>query len=246
MLRLLSSVFCAASGCFAYTAALIVLKRLSAVRLSAKRLTLEDILCDRVLCFALFVSAGAAIGFAVDARAVAPCICIAVLLSRKAPGYVERRKDRVLRERCERQLDALSDTVAMGVRSGLNFDTALALYCNKFEGELAHEMEGALAQWQSGLASREQALMGLAQRIGSRDLERFCATVVQAVKLGSPMAQTLTMFSRDLRRARRVALEQRVERAPVKMLVPMGTCMLPAMLILVMGPVVLQFMDSGV
>ena len=40
-------------------------------------------------------------------------------------------------------------------------------------------------------------------------------------------------------------MERKVARAPVKMLVPTGVCIVPAMLLLVMGPMLLQFMGSA-
>lgn len=55
----------------------------------------------------------------------------------------------------------------------------------------------------------------------------------------------LARFSCDVRRQRRGAIERRIAKAPVKLLVPTGTCILPAMLILVMGPVLLQFVQTG-
>ena len=55
----------------------------------------------------------------------------------------------------------------------------------------------------------------------------------------------LERFSVDIRRRRRAAIERQIAKAPVKLLIPTGTCILPAMLILIMGPVLLQFVQTG-
>lgn len=42
----------------------------------------------------------------------------------------------------------------------------------------------------------------------------------------------------------RAQVEERVAKAPVKMMVPTGTLILPAMLLLVLGPVLLELMEG--
>lgn len=150
-----------------------------------------------------------------------------------------------LRRACDRQLDTLADIVAMGMRGGLSFDAALALYCEKFPGELSQVMRAAQLKWRSGVATRERALQDAADQAGSQLVKRFSDTVVQAMGYGSPLAGMLTTLARDIRRERFAQIERQVEKVPIKMLVPTGTCILPAMLVLIMGPVLIQFIGSS-
>lgn len=76
-------------------------------------------------------------------------------------------------------------------------------------------------------------------------LKRFSETSLQAIHHGSPLADMLGRFSSDVRQRRRAAIERQIAKAPVKLLIPTGICILPAMLILVMGPVLLQFVQTG-
>ena len=46
------------------------------------------------------------------------------------------------------------------------------------------------------------------------------------------------------RAARKAQVEERVAKAPVKMMIPTGTLILPAMLLLVLGPVLLELMEG--
>lgn len=214
-------------------------------RIVGTRLTLDDVAGDRTLSFVVFAACGAVVSFATVMWLFPVCLAAAFVLSRKMPGLLERRRRRELRSACDGQLDVLADIVAMGVRAGLSFDAALDLYCEKFSCELADQLRAARVRWKSGLASREQALYDLAARLDSKGMRRFAETAVQAVKYGSPLADMLVDFADELRRMRHASIEQQVAKAPVKMFLPLGTCILPALLILVMGPVVLQFLGTG-
>lgn len=229
------------AGACAFLLTRIVQERIAHLRARMRPVTLDELLRDRTLCFASFAAVAVLASWTVSLWLLPGLLALAYVLSGRAPGFMDARKRRELRSACDGQLDVLADIVAMGVRAGLAFDAALGLYCEKFDNELSHEMNTALLSWKSGLATREQALSGLAAKLDSRALKRFAGTVVQALQYGSPLAGMLVEFAGDLREERKESIERQVEKAPVKMLIPMGTCILPAMLILVMGPVILQF-----
>ena len=58
------------------------------------------------------------------------------------------------------------------------------------------------------------------------------------------MSDSLSLLAVEARAIRKAKLEERVAKAPVKMLLPVGTLILPAMLILVMGPIMLDLMKG--
>ena len=55
-------------------------------------------------------------------------------------------------------------------------------------------------------------------------------------RVGAPLAETLAAQSREIRAAHRAAVEREIERAPVKLLIPTGTLILPALLLSILGP----------
>lgn len=236
---------CVLAGCAVWCASRVVIDVLSQKRRTARVLTLDDVLEDATLRSVLFVGFAFVVAFAFALWLLPVLLVCACVLSRRMPALLEKRRAEQLRSACEGQLDVMADVVALGVRSGLSFDAALAIYCQKFDGELSKQLAAAQQSWRSGLASREQALCDVASRIGSDALRRFAETVTQAIRYGSPLAELLVKFAQDMRRQRRAALERQVAKAPVKMLLPLGACILPAMLVLVMGPVMLQFVNSG-
>ena len=58
----------------------------------------------------------------------------------------------------------------------------------------------------------------------------------QAHVLGAPLADTLARQGIEMRSAHRADVERQIERAPVKLLVPTGTLILPALLLSILGP----------
>ena len=240
----------AALACSGIAGALLgtaLAKRVSRARARArgKGPALEEALEDPLLLFVLLASVSAVAAVAFGPWGAAPCLLAAALLARKAPAWMARRRAQALRDACEQHLDMLCDIVAMGAEVGLSFDSAVELYCSLFSNPLAEKLEGARQQWTHGVVSRSQALQDLAASVGSPGLKRFADTAVPAVEQGAPLAGMLRRLAAELRQGRRTSMERKVARAPVKMLVPTGVCIVPAMLLLVMGPMLLQFMGSA-
>ena len=131
----------------------------------------------------------------------------------------------------------MTDIVRLGLSAGLSFDASLSLYCEGRSGELAQLMEKALFLSAGGNAtSRDEALDRVAQDAGVRALGSFAAAVSQALELGAPLAETLEGQGREMRAAHRAHVEREIERAPVKLLIPTGTLILPALLLSIVGP----------
>lgn len=242
---LLRALCCLLAAYAAYRLARAILTHVALMPKKRQALRLDDILRDRALCTLVFCAIALVVSYA-SSLWIAPLLCIvAIALARRAPHMLDVREARELRSACDEYVDVMADIVAMGVRSGLSFDAGLDLFCNKFDNRLAHEMRECKLRWTSGLASREEALEALSCRIGSKALKRFTETSLQAIHYGSPLADMLAGFSKDIRQKRKSAVERQIEKAPIKLLIPTGTCILPAMLILVMGPVLIQFIGQG-
>ena len=128
------------------------------------------------------------------------------------------------------------DVVRLGLSAGLSFDAALEVYCANRTSVLAVRLERACMAWQVGVGTREDELLAVAHDLDVRALETFAITVGQALALGAPLAETLAAQGREIRAAHRAAVEREIERAPVKLLIPTGTLILPALLLSILGP----------
>lgn len=145
---------------------------------------------------------------------------------------------------CERQVPEMLDILALGLSAGLSFDASLALYCERSETELAGQLLRTMRGWQMGLEGRREALEGLAARICAPSLARFCAAVCEALSFGAPLAQTLERQADAIREEQRASVQQRIEEVPVRMLVPLGTLVVPAMLLAILGPLLCAALGS--
>lgn len=142
----------------------------------------------------------------------------------------ERRADAL------RQMPTMLDVVTLGLSAGLSFDSSLELYCTRYDTELADAVREAMLTWRIGARSRTEALEALADDLDVSSLRRFSAAVSQALAFGSPLAQALEQQAQAIRDEQRAELEAEIERVPVKMLIPLGTLIVPAMLLAILGP----------
>lgn len=155
----------------------------------------------------------------------------AALRSRLAPAGVRQREWASLSDVSE-----MIDVVRLGLSAGLSFDAALELYCSQRATVLAQCLGRAELSWRCGVETREMALAGVAHDTGVRALESFAIAVGQALSLGAPLTDVLASQAREIRAAHRAEVERAIERAPVKLLIPTGTLILPALLLSILGP----------
>lgn len=128
------------------------------------------------------------------------------------------------------------DVVNLGLSAGLSFDASLELYCASHDSPLAAALEEALLAWRIGAGTREEELTRVAHICRLKVLETFAIAVSEALLLGAPLTETLSAQSREIRSAHRAEVERQIERAPVKLLIPTGTLILPALLLSILGP----------
>lgn len=161
-----------------------------------------------------------------------------------APTWALRRLERERALELERSLPEMLEVVALGLRSGLSFDRSFQLYSMHFPSSFARSCASAQKSWSLGLRTRDEALRELAQSYRSDQLERTAERIVRSLRFGSALAPDLEAAAAEARARRRSQVEERVAKAPVKMMVPTGALILPAMLILILGPILLELMQG--
>ncbi len=89
-------------------------------------------------------------------------------------------------------------------------------------------------------ASRERALRNLAARTGLDEISSFVAMMLQADRFGTSVAESLRVHADTLRVRRRQRAEEMAAKIPLKMLFPLIFCIFPSLLLVLMGPAVVQ------
>jgi tight adherence protein C len=135
-------------------------------------------------------------------------------------------------------LPDMMDMLTISVQAGLGFDMALIKLIHNTSGPLAEEFGRMLNEVQAGV-SRRDALRHLGERTDVPELDAFITAMVQADVFGVSVAGILLSQSLEQRKKRRQLVEELAQKAPVKMVFPTIFCMLPATMLVVLGPAVI-------
>jgi tight adherence protein C len=149
-------------------------------------------------------------------------------------GRVDDRQESIRRD-----LPDMIDLLTISVEAGLAFDAALLHARRAMPGALSDEVGRLLHEMQLG-APRVDAMRHLAERSNVEELKSFVLAMVQADIFGVSVANVLRGQSQELRTKRRQRAEEKAMKTPVKLLFPMICCIMPALLVVIVGPGVIR------
>jgi tight adherence protein C len=136
--------------------------------------------------------------------------------------------------------DAL-DMLTVCMEAGQSFDGALLQVARSVEGPIAGEFARVLSEIQIG-RTRGQAFQGMGERTTPAEVKTFVSAIVQADRLGLPVANVLREQAKEMRLVRRQRAEEKAQKVPVKILFPMLFCIFPALMVVVIGPGIIRIM----
>lgn len=136
------------------------------------------------------------------------------------------------------ELAALLDAVVVGLDAGLSFELALAMLVSR-SPQVARlpEARRLLADLRLGRTPR---VAFAAFAASGPDEARIAALVESASRFGAPLAELLVAQADALRDAERRHAESAARRLPILMLFPLSLCILPALLVVFLGPPLLS------
>lgn len=191
-----------------------------------------------------FAAAGGLLGAMLSNELALLMSVVGLVCGGRAPRWALRGAERWRTAEAERHLSEMLEVVALGLRSGLSFDHSFGLYVQHFSSSFAHACASAQRRWSLGLTTREEALRDLAASFDSEQLVRITESIIRSLRFGSSLAEGLEAAAIEARAEHRAHMEERVAKAPVKMMIPTGALILPAMLLLVLGPVLLDLSNG--
>ncbi|HEY1079809.1 MAG TPA: type II secretion system F family protein [Bdellovibrio sp.] len=136
------------------------------------------------------------------------------------------------------------DLLALSVEAGLDFFSAIQKIVDKAQGQdsvLADELATVLKDIKIG-ASKTQALKDMASRLDMNEMTSFVAVLIDAEATGASISQVLKDQSVQMRLERFVRAEKAGAKASQTILIPLMIFILPAVFIIVFGPVAISFM----
>jgi len=134
-----------------------------------------------------------------------------------------------------RALPDMLDMLTISVEAGLGFDGAVAKLVANSTGPLAEEFARMLKEVQAGIP-RAEAFRHLSDRTDVPEVATFTTSMVQADVFGISVSKVLRTQAREMRTKRRQYAEEAAQKAPVKIVFPLVLCILPATLIVILGP----------
>lgn len=152
----------------------------------------------------------------------------------KLTRAVDERQAAILRD-----LPDVLDLLTISVEAGLGFEQALDKTIDTVPGPLSTEFARMLGETRAG-ASRADAMRSLDARINISEVRSFVLAILQADTFGVSIGRVLRSQSDDMRIRRRQIAQEKAQKAPVKMLIPMVLCIFPALFVVVLVPAMLQ------
>jgi tight adherence protein C len=142
----------------------------------------------------------------------------------------QRRQDQIRKD----LPDAL-DLLTLSVEAGQGFDAAMSQVAASMTGPIAREFARTLQEMQMG-RRRADALRAISDRTSIPEFRIFVTAIVQAGELGIPIAGVLREQASEMRLHRRQRAQEAARKVSVKMIFPMILLLLPAMLVVLIGP----------
>lgn len=201
-------------------------------------------------------------GFAAAVMAAITCIMIFVLTLNWAYAFLGgllfglmawvypvawvNRMALARKNQMSRSMPYAIDLITVAMEAGQDFGAAVRNLVNDGpHGPLRDEFGVSLRQIELG-KSRIEALKAMADRIQLDEFRSLVTSVIQSSEMGASISATLKMQAEEIRRARFHRAERQAARAPSLMLIPTALFILPAVFIIIVTPIIIRAMDSGV
>jgi tight adherence protein C len=172
-------------------------------------------------------------------------IC-AGLLGTVLPSAVLSRRARQRQQEIARQISDVLDLLVVCVEAGLGIFEAIKIVGNETERQgqaIGKELALVSGEITAG-ATLGMALRNLAERTAVDDIKPLAATLIQSEQLGAQMAPALRAISDTLRSRRRLRAEEAAQKTTIKILFPLILLVLPAMIMVIVGPAMIQIARS--
>jgi len=135
------------------------------------------------------------------------------------------------------------DLMVVAVEAGLGFDAAMTRVSNEMERTapaIAQEFRLVQLEVAAG-GERDKALMDMAARTNVDEVSSFASVILQSIQFGTSVSDALTTYASEMRITRELKAQEMANKLPVKMSGVMASLMLPALFLLILGPIAIRW-----
>lgn len=162
------------------------------------------------------------------------------------PTFVIKRLVKARTESVSAGLPDALELLVVCVEAGLALEDGLERVVSEMRHShppLAEELALTAADLKI-LPSRDQALFNLADRIDNPKVRAVVTTLSQTMRYGTPLAHALRNVAADMRNESLLELEERANRLPTLLTLPMMLFIMPTIFLIVGGPAALRVIDA--
>jgi tight adherence protein C len=178
-----------------------------------------------------------------DGMANTACGGLLMLILVLGPDATLNRKVAARQHDIQVMLPDILDLLTISVEAGLGFEQAVDRVIVAVPGPLSDEFARMLGEVRAG-ANRADAMRAMDDRCNVAELRSFVLAILQADTFGVSIGRVLRAQSEEMRIKRRQLAQEKAQKAPVKMLIPMVFCIFPALFVVVLGPAALNIRDA--
>ncbi len=179
----------------------------------------------------------------VRTEALVYSVITSVVVGYLAPSFILDKLIATRQKTLKRSFPDALDMIVICSEAGLSLDAALQKVAVELvisHPELASELKLVIAETRAGV-ERHVALQRVVERTGVEDIRGLVSTLAQSMRFGTSIAEALRVFAEELRDKRMQAAEEAAAKIGLKLIFPLGVCLLPAFLMVVLVPVMLMF-----
>jgi tight adherence protein C len=162
------------------------------------------------------------------------------------PDYWLVRRVRWRQRVVRRSLPDVLDMLVVCTEAGLGLNAAIQRVAEETSiqhPELSDELGMVMRQIRAGMDSRT-ALRDLVARTGLEEVRSLVATLLQSMRFGTSIADTLRVYADEMREKRLQAAEEQAAKVSVKMIIPIALFMLPGFMLIAIAPPMMRMMKS--
>jgi tight adherence protein C len=164
-----------------------------------------------------------------------------ILLFVMAPHYWLLGRVHKTQDEVRRGLPDVLDMLSVCTGAGMSFDQAIMKISDYWDTTIGFEFKRVIQEMEMGF-SRTEALRNMSNRLDVLELSSFVAVIIQAETLGMQIADVLHGQAAQMRIVRQLRAREISNRLPAKMVFPLAFFILPALLAVLLGPVIPSFM----
>lgn len=165
----------------------------------------------------------------------------AIMVAYLVPRIIVNFQAKMRLARVQKGLPDALDVIRMCLQGGLPLRDSLNRVAGEiefFHPDIAVELE--VVRRHSDAHTMAMALKDFARRMDAEEVNSLASLVTQAEKMGTHVAQAVTEFSDGLRENSKQRAEEKANKTTIKMLFPVVLCLAPPVLILLLGPPMLE------